>query len=627
MNTRNTTVVAIASFLLFAGLPVGVAMGQEQRIAVKTADDLPRHMYTLSAKPSELLTADAPFKELLAKVAADCEADLAKYDIQDPTTLQDYHRVLQAAAMLKGDIDGAMKHADKVRELEGKESKKLMSGAVLRAYAASIKSGRTGEERTKFFAEALKRKVSSLPWDKVGDEVKGARGQAQFITMELIVGQIKSQLDPIVEQAKGEVSQDVARGIVQTRFTVDVVLPLMPTIGEVYGGLIEANAVAKKDIWPDREAVVAAGEGSPVVACVWDSGTDVEIFKDRLWVNAGEKVDGKDNDGNGFVDDVHGIAWDLDAKAVPELLYPLGDMKNPLEIVQGYTKGLGDLQSSIASPEADALQKHMRALKPDEVNTFLEDLNLYGNYSHGTHVAGIAAKGNAQVRLLPIRITFDYRSIPQHAPSVERSRNEAAAAQACVDYMKKAGVRVVNMSWGESRANVESALEAKGVGKTPEERAAMAREIFGIQKNALEAAMRSAPEILFVAAAGNSDDNVEFAELIPSGIKLPNLVTVGAVDQSGNKTGFTSFGAGVGLYASGFEVESYVPGGKLMKFSGTSMAAPQVANLAAKLWSINPKLTVAEVIEAIRAGGDPLDGDQSRRVINPKKSLEAIRAK
>src|SRR6185295_10320331 len=240
---------------------------------------------------------------------------------------------------------------------------------------------------------------------------------------------------------------------------------------------------------------------------------------------------------------------------------------------------------------------------------------------------GIAQDGNAFARLLPIRIEFDYRSIPLHAPSVERAKNEAKAAADSVNYMKKAGVRVVNMSWGGSRKDIEDELEKKGVGKTTEERAAMSREIFKIQRDALEAAIKGAPEILFVAAAGNSDNNNTFAEFIPSGLNLPNLITVGAVDQSGKPTGFTTFGENVRFYANGFEVESYVPGGQRLKYSGTSMAAPNTTNLAAKLIALNQSLTVAQTIELIAAGGDPMNGDSKRLLINPKKSVELMTSK
>jgi len=151
-----------------------------------------------------------------------------------------------------------------------------------------------------------------------------------------------------------------------------------------------------------------------------------------------------------------------------------------------------------------------------------------------------------------------------------------------------------------------------------------AREIFDIGKNAFYESIKDAPEILFIAAAGNSDDDAEFYEAIPSSFDLPNILTVGAVDQAGEETGFTSFGENVDVHANGFEVESYIPGGKLMKMSGTSMASPNVANLAAKLMVLKPNLTVEQTIQLIKEGAD-VSEDGRRVLINPKKSLELLK--
>jgi subtilisin family serine protease len=70
---------------------------------------------------------------------------------------------------------------------------------------------------------------------------------------------------------------------------------------------------------------------------------------------------------------------------------------------------------------------------------------------------------------------------------------------------------------------------------------------------------------------------------------LPNLISVGAVNQAGKETGFISYGDTVVLNANGSDVESYVPGGSRLKKSGTSMASPNVANLAAKLIALEPQ--------------------------------------
>ena len=83
------------------------------------------------------------------------------------------------------------------------------------------------------------------------------------------------------------------------------------------------------------------------------------------------------------------------------------------------------------------------------------------------------------------------------------------------------------MSWGGSVGDVEGALEQCGIGKDPEERKKIARELFDIGRDGLTKALRSAPEILFVAAAGNENSDAGFAESIPAAIDAPNLLAVG----------------------------------------------------------------------------------------------------
>ena len=57
-------------------------------------------------------------------------------------------------------------------------------------------------------------------------------------------------------------------------------------------------------------------------------------------------------------------------------------------------KGLLDIDASVDSPEAAALRDKMNKLPQDQVKSFMEDLELFGNYIHGTHVAGIASEGS-----------------------------------------------------------------------------------------------------------------------------------------------------------------------------------------------------------------------------------------
>jgi len=52
----------------------------------------------------------------------------------------------------------------------------------------------------------------------------------------------------------------------------------------------------------------------------------------------------------------------------------------------------------------------------------------------------------------------------------------------------------------------------------------------------LRSAIAGAPEILFVAAAGNEDEDNVFGEFVPSSLDLPNLISVAAVDRAGDET-------------------------------------------------------------------------------------------
>lgn len=130
---------------------------------------------------------------------------------------------------------------------------------------------------------------------------------------------------------------------------------------------------------------------------------------------------------------------------------------------------------------------------------------------------------------------------------------------------------------------------------------------------------------MFVAAAGNSDTSTGFQQEVPASLHLPNLLVVGAVDQAGEETTFTSYGDTVVVDADGYDVESYVPGGTKLKFSGTSSASPNVANLAAKLIALDPSLTPEQTISLIRKGATST-ADERRHLIDPKRSVALLQA-
>jgi len=447
------------------------------------------------------------------------------------------------------------------------------------------------------------------------------KGHLEIMTRNLLLGIVRAQFDPVAA-AKGEISSELAGQVINIGYALKYALPLKRPMLEVYDEFIEGRGGAGRDIWPGRALTLAEDAGlSEVLVAVWDSGVDMSLFEGRRFVNAAESFDGRDDDGNGFVDDVHGIAYDYQGRRDSRLLHPLGDAAPRVLRAMDRVKGMLDLQASLDSPEAAELRSFLDRLEPADVKGFIEDTSLCALHVHGTHVAGIAARGNPYARILGARITFDHHALPELF-TAEMARRHADAYRETVAYFRDHGVRVVNMSWGWGLREIEGILEANGQGADPQDRTRRAMRILEILEDGMHGAIDGAPEILFVAAAGNEDSDVEFDAFVPSSLDLSNLLVVGAADRVGEAMAFTSTGRTVRVYANGFEVASRVPGGCELRLSGTSMAAPNVSNLAAKLLALDPDLTPRDVVGLIEAGADDAG---AYRLIHPRRTAGLLR--
>lgn len=189
---------------------------------------------------------------------------------------------------------------------------------------------------------------------------------------------------------------------------------------------------------------------------------------------------------------------------------------------------------------------------------------------HGTHVAGtIAALGGNSRGVVGVNPSG---LLGLHIVKVfNDSGNWAYGSDlvAAIGQCQSAGANVISMSLG-------------GSGSSNAERQAFANA--------------KAAGILSIAAAGNSGD---------SSLSYPasydEVMSVAAVDSSGNVASFSQYNAQVEIAAPGVGVNSTYNNGGYKSLSGTSMATPHVAGVAALVWSHFPSCSNEQIRSALNA--------------------------
>ncbi|HWD15148.1 MAG TPA: S8 family serine peptidase [Casimicrobiaceae bacterium] len=604
MPSLHRFLIAVVALL------VATAAAAQAKPRIEKAADLPRFTYAIEGRVEDVVRDDAKFARFASDVRRDTESVLAGYEIDDRATLRQLEGELAQLDWLAGNVDRALARAERIKALQEKPADKLMSGLQLRAMIGAQKKvgNRDSDAYRTEVGQLITADLATMPYDVVQNEAREAKAGAEIMSEALTIGYLRNVIQPTVDKA-GAISSDLAPAIVNAKYRIVATLPLKKTLVETYSAYLAAHHVDKPDIWAARDVTLPPGKGYATVNVgIWDSGVDTSLFDHRVVKDGGKPAV---------------IAFDRFAKPATGALQPIPPaLQAKIPELKARLKGFSDLRSNIDSPEASEVKQYLSTLKPDQYKAAIEELDLAGNWMHGTHVAGITLAGNPYAHVVVGRIEFDWHLLPDPCPTKELALRDAKNQQAYVDFFKRNHVRVVNMSWGGTVKGVEEALELCNIGKTPDERKKIARDYFDIQKSALEKAFASAPSILFVTAAGNSNEDASFSEDIPAGIRAPNLIAVGAVDRAGDEASFTSYGPTVVVDANGYQVDSVIPGGDRLAESGTSMASPQVANLAAKMLAVNPKLTPPQLIAIIRDTADKTS-DGRRHLINPKKAVEA----
>jgi subtilisin family serine protease len=216
----------------------------------------------------------------------------------------------------------------------------------------------------------------------------------------------------------------------------------------------------------------------------------------------------------------------------------------------------------------------------DDANGYVDDVhgvdltsrsktqNLSDGFGHGTHVSGtIAAAANGRgvvgvafhAKLMVVRVLDD------------RGAGSTGGVAEGIRYAAANGARIINLSL---ETNVDDPR----------------------MRSAVEAA--AAANTLVVASAGNSGVDVDNHPTFPAGIAAPNLVAVAATSPTAGRSlaDFSNYGRlTIPVAAPGVDVISTSRTGGYEYKSGTSMAAPHVAGVAALMAAVAPQLTAAEL--------------------------------
>jgi cell wall-associated protease len=274
------------------------------------------------------------------------------------------------------------------------------------------------------------------------------------------------------------------------------------------------------------------------------------------------------------------------------------------DLLEKLTEALASMDGSRLDVNADT-----RSIVGDNYNDMTE--KYYGNGDckgpgafHGTHVAGIiaASRGN-DVGMDGVADNVQIMSVRCVPDGDERDKDVANAIRYAVDN----GAVILNMSFGKK---------------------------YSPGKKVVDDAVKYAESkgVLLIHAAGNAAEDIDEITHYPckklENGKIPsNFMDVGALSWKPSDeivAPFSNYGKKtVDIFAPGVDIHSTVPDlNKYKDASGTSMAAPVVAGVAAVLKSYFPELTPKQIIKILKKSS--IQTYKNDKVIKPGTKDEMI---
>ncbi|WP_102262833.1 S8 family peptidase [Mesobacillus jeotgali] len=243
------------------------------------------------------------------------------------------------------------------------------------------------------------------------------------------------------------------------------------------------------------------------------------------------------------------------------------------------TRGTEDIEIAIVDTGIDLDHPDLRNRLVKGYNVINEKAEPDDDNGHGTHVAGIIASETNNNEGVA-GMTWFSKIMPIKAMGAKGYGTTFDIAKGIV-WAVDHGADVINLSLGNYQPS-----------------------------NVLEEAVRYAFEkdVVMVSAAGNDGSD---QPTYPSA--YPEVLSVAAVDYKGNRASFSNYGDYIDIAAPGVYIPSTYFNKQYAALSGTSMAAPHVAGLAALIKSANPELKSSQVIKIIKNSAIDL-GEQGKDI-------------
>jgi subtilisin family serine protease len=407
-------------------------------------------------------------------------------------------------------------------------------------------------------------------------------------------------------------------------------------------------------------AALLANSASAATVAIIDSGVDNEhaVIAPHMWVNSGEVIgNGRDDDWNAYVDDIFG--WNF-ADQNP-LIIDRSFLGSFTEFPYRFFEAQEKLLRGTITPEEQEWMRQAIAIRENQ-----QELQKFGNFVHGTHVAGIVQSQSEDATIMALKIIptvvklpfsrtaalvegfakSNGAQVPLAADTPLKTREKLikgllfalAQAQGLImgdvgKYLHRQNIAVANGSFGVSVRSAVGVITPVlrvllGRPANDEEIQTYSRYFVSQVIKSQSVLADSSKDTLFVFAAGNDGTNNDTDGTSPANIKRDNTLAVAATNGVANLATFSNFGSEmVDVAAPGVAIRSISPGNEYLVLSGTSQAAPFVAGVATQIRSINPSLTPADTKKIIKETVEKIatlvGKVNTGGVVNPARAMRA----